>query len=820
MKDYLNLLSEAEAKYGLPSGLLRAQMEAESNGNPQARSPKGAIGLMQFMPDTAAELGIDPNDPMQSIDGAGRYMQKLMKSTGNVRDAVAAYNWGIGNLQRKGMKNAPSETMNYITKVQSGMKKYANGLSPISTATAGDYVTDPALLKQLNTEEYVTDPALLSQLNAPEVPTAPKQEKRGFMGQVGRQFGLAGRDIIEGGLETVGLVSDPLAGLSNRFLGTNMQTAGQLGANLADDIGLPAPETEAERILNSGAKLMVGTSGFVKGGKALANVTEGGVRKGMEMIAARPGMQAVSAVGAGTAGQASKESGDGFGGQLAATILGGVAAPGIVGLARNGANTVTNMFKSITPQRIDDALAQAGVALSTVPRELLGSLRDDVEKALRISPDISPDRLRRLIDYRITGLTPMRSNLSLNPVEITQDQNLAKMAANSNDPVAQQLSLQKGENNAKLITNLNQLGADTIDDAYQAGKKIISAVDGRNTKVKGAIDKLYDKARATVGRDAELDPSYFTNRFNDLIDFNNLGDVLSTKFGGIVTKLNNIAQGKIPLTVDVAEQLKTSIGKLQRNEADGNVRTALGIIRQSLDETPLLANQNMGQGSIDAFNVARRANYKWMQIVEKTPVLQAIRDGVEPDQFVKKYIIGMENSVKDIENLKRIVKSAPEANNAIRSQIALHLKNKALNGAKDEVGTFSQKAFNSALEAIGNRKLSLFFTQAEVDQLRAIGRVASYETFQGAGSAVNNSNSAAAVFTAFIDKVINSQAMRSQIPFANILSESVQKQIVSGGAKNALNVPKQLALKGAKPKGGKVIPLGLLPSLSAEQNSD
>ena len=101
--DYRQHLSEVEAKYKLPKGLLHAQMQAESGGNPNAVSRKGAQGIMQFMPDTAKQYGIDPLDPIQSIDGAGRMMREMLDQTGNLRGAVAAYNWGIGNVKCKGL---------------------------------------------------------------------------------------------------------------------------------------------------------------------------------------------------------------------------------------------------------------------------------------------------------------------------------------------------------------------------------------------------------------------------------------------------------------------------------------------------------------------------------------------------------------------------------------------------------------------------------------------------------------------------------------------------------------------------------------------
>jgi soluble lytic murein transglycosylase-like protein len=78
------------------------------------KSPKGATGIAQFMPDTAKELGADPTDPKQAIPAAGKYLSSLKEQTGSWEGAVAAYNWGIGNLTRQGIENAPEETRNYL----------------------------------------------------------------------------------------------------------------------------------------------------------------------------------------------------------------------------------------------------------------------------------------------------------------------------------------------------------------------------------------------------------------------------------------------------------------------------------------------------------------------------------------------------------------------------------------------------------------------------------------------------------------------------------------------------------------------------------
>lgn len=119
---YADAIATAEATYNLPQDLLARLLYQESRYREdiitgKTRSPVGALGIAQFMPATASQLGIDALDPFQAIDGAGRYMASLYRQTGNWTEALAAYNWGIGNVKRKGIANAPAETQKYFTQI-------------------------------------------------------------------------------------------------------------------------------------------------------------------------------------------------------------------------------------------------------------------------------------------------------------------------------------------------------------------------------------------------------------------------------------------------------------------------------------------------------------------------------------------------------------------------------------------------------------------------------------------------------------------------------------------------------------------------------
>ncbi|MGA3018603.1 MAG: lytic transglycosylase domain-containing protein [Bryobacteraceae bacterium] len=119
----LELADAAADKYGLPRVLLRSMMAAESGFEEQAVSPKGAIGLMQLMPGTAQDLGIDPYDPAQNVDAAARYLRDLLdKYHGGLRHALAAYNAGPAVVDKYNGIPPFRETINYIYRIEKAYK--------------------------------------------------------------------------------------------------------------------------------------------------------------------------------------------------------------------------------------------------------------------------------------------------------------------------------------------------------------------------------------------------------------------------------------------------------------------------------------------------------------------------------------------------------------------------------------------------------------------------------------------------------------------------------------------------------------------------
>lgn len=142
LSDSQRHLKGLEQKYGLQEGFLDRVWQKESGRGKNMLSPKGAKGHFQFMDETARQYGLkNPNDFYESSEAAARMYSDLLKANnGDYRKAAAAYNWGQGNLNRKGLENAPAETRNYMDFV-AGAADYnraSNSVSNRTTNTIGE----------------------------------------------------------------------------------------------------------------------------------------------------------------------------------------------------------------------------------------------------------------------------------------------------------------------------------------------------------------------------------------------------------------------------------------------------------------------------------------------------------------------------------------------------------------------------------------------------------------------------------------------------------------------------------------------------------
>ena len=150
LRAFAHLIRAAAERYGVDTRLIEAIVQTESAGNPTAVSPKGARGLMQLMPERAAELGVrDSFDPQQNVDGGVRHMRDLLQRFGgDVTLALAAYNAGEAVVRGYGGVPPFTETREYVRRVRA-MYNGGGSLTPKAVAL----VTAPQRIYRTVTED-------------------------------------------------------------------------------------------------------------------------------------------------------------------------------------------------------------------------------------------------------------------------------------------------------------------------------------------------------------------------------------------------------------------------------------------------------------------------------------------------------------------------------------------------------------------------------------------------------------------------------------------------------------------------------------------
>ena len=637
--------------------------------------------------------------------------------------------------------------------------------------------------------------------------------------QFPRQVGLTARYGMEGLGNAASLVSEPwriamnagakVAGLPE------VPSAGELASNVANRFGLPAPKESSvmdnsgsgERVVGDIARTMAGSAATMGMAGAVAPFTQGVPSAVLKAFSANPGMQLTSAAGSAAAGGAARESGVNPLGQFLASMAGGIAAPAAVSLAspyaKQLATALTPSGKSpeLIDREITMTLGKSGVDWSKVNEAVKQSVREDVRKALDVGDALDPAALRRLIDIKSVGGTPTRGMVTLDPVQVTREQNLAKTGANSTDPTLMKLPALQGQNNTATINALNSKG-NTNADMYGAGQSNIDRIALADALREAKTGMAYGRADSMPGAETPLNRSSLINNIDAALARENKNAFLPPE---IRAMLNNISRGEmqiegvahpVPFDAKSIDTLMTTIATAQRSTADGNVKRALGLVRDAIDKTPIQpvknefggnqlvtqegANFLKGQDAqagdlIDALRAAKNSHRERMAWQESSAPVSAAIDGAQPDNFIKKFVIN--GTVADAEALAR--NGNPEANKAA---ILTHLKQSALNGASDELGKFGGSAYTKALNGIGDRKLAVFgFSPQEIADLKQIGRARSYMTHQPDGSAVNNSNSGAMVIGKMLDSIAGGAKW---LPFGKEYIQSTINGLQQNAAKN------------------------------------
>jgi hypothetical protein len=326
---------QTEGVTGKVADIARSIYQQESaSGKNTKTSNAGAVGGMQILPATfksVADDGWDINDPVHNARAGVRYVKQMSDLAGGDPALTAAgYYGGPAGLDKARNGAAVSDprnpgapnTLQYAKQVSDRLPQSVSTDSAPDNWDAFPAVVDPT--KQSNSS---TSP--------------PKETKRTFIDNLGRQLGLTVRAGVNGAASIPAMVSDAVTGPINAGLdavagkgnGFRFQQAGHALNDVMSAAGLPRPENGTERVVQDAASSVAGAGSMLGAGKVLAN-SAGPVSQGVgEMLTTGPALQMTSAAAGAGASGVTRESGGGAGAQVAAGLVGSVAP---IGLAYSG----------------------------------------------------------------------------------------------------------------------------------------------------------------------------------------------------------------------------------------------------------------------------------------------------------------------------------------------------------------------------------------------------------------------------------------------------------------------------------------------------
>lgn len=357
-----------------------------------------------------------------------------------------------------------------------------------------------------------------------------QQTESGLGDQLARQAGLTLRAGAEGIAGAAGVLADPIAAIAN-VAGANLLPLRESVSGILTRAGVPAAESETEKVVQAASQGLAGGAGFVGAGRALAGAAAPAISAVGKALAAQPAQQLAGAAGAGGAAEIARQEGAGTAGQIAASLAGGVAGAGAAGFRTAAKPPMQNVDEAsrlgidvatsdVMPPRTFMGRA-AQVAGERIPVAGTGGMRE-TQQAQRIEAvkttlkdfgafehaDIPDSVMRDLAGKRAEALTKYAGakreviekldSIGSVPVEktiIKIDDEIAKLkdiSEESYSPVIKQFEQFKADIQGKNLTNIEG-NREILGKAFQAPE--LTAVRGRGEK---AVGRIYGVLREDI----------------------------------------------------------------------------------------------------------------------------------------------------------------------------------------------------------------------------------------------------------------------------------------------------------------------------------
>ena len=287
------------------------------------------------------------------------------------------------------------------------------------------------------------------------------------------------------------------------------------------------------------------------------------------------------------------------GGQAAVgAVTGAVATPIISKTAQGVARGVDSARRAVggrmvTEEQVRVAAANAaranGVNFQNLPQATRDMVEDQVRQSLRTGQRIDPAAIMRRVEAESVGLTGdaalTTGQVTRNPMLFTQERNMRGVEISTPQGRGNPLMERFANQNRALSERFGKLGADQATDQHTAGQTIIDSLRRFDEPIREGVDGMYQNARSMAeGRTVHLDHAAFSQAANEALDRGMWGRFVPPEVRGM---LNDITEGKVPLTVENEVQIDGILSAAQRKAGRGTPEwSAIGQIRTALQSTP------------------------------------------------------------------------------------------------------------------------------------------------------------------------------------------------------------------------------------------
>jgi hypothetical protein len=440
---------------------------------------------------------------------------------------------------------------------------------------------------------------------------------------------------------------------------------------------------------------------------------------------------------------------------------------------------------------LNQTATQQGIDLAQIPKSILDDVRGKVQLAISQGKTLDgPALLRQATGRAVLGddAALLTGQVTRDPQEFARDIDLRGIAG-AGKPIADRLNLQ----NTRLIEILGKQGAKGAPDAYDAGKTATEALQKHDEALSTAVRDAYTKFRKATGSSVDVPLQPLAQRLGEVVERygnDNIPSAVRAQLNAY--GLGGAKQTKVFDLLEADKLIKTINANF--DPMKGPQMAALGELRSGLNDAIELAVKNGDEAagpSADLLKTALKTARERFSLHEQLPALaDAVKNPKAQEAFVRNYVTSKTASIDTVERLVSILE--PKALDGVRRNVLADILERAAPGAGrgSDAAVFSQAGYNRALDAIGDRKLLALFGEEGVSKLRQIGQVAEWVQKQPKGSAVNNSNSGAAVMNllqGLAGKSENTLLNRlSGLPGVNIVRDSLAKTLDESAATSAL----------------------------------